>query len=90
MIYYGLYLILMNIATFVLYYVDKRRSEQNLYRISEKTLLVMSILGGAVGGYLAMVIFRHKTRHWYFNVINIVFIIVHIVLFVWISSLILY
>ena len=33
----------------------------------EKTLLGMSFLGGAIGGYLAMHLTSHKTKHWYFK-----------------------
>ena len=40
-------------------------------RIPEKVLLGCSLLGGAVGGTAAMFCFRHKTKHWYFWVVNI-------------------
>ena len=34
--------------------------------MSEKTLLTVAALGGAFGGFLAMYLVRHKTKHWYF------------------------
>lgn len=68
----------MSAITFILYYLDKKRSLEGGYRISRKVLLLMSFLGGAAGGYLAMNIFRHKTRIWYFNVVNILSIVLHI------------
>lgn len=80
MIYYLCFLLGMSLLTFILYLADKKRSEKKLYRISEKCLLLLSVCGGAIGGYLAMVIFRHKTQHWYFNVVNIVSIIIQIVI----------
>ncbi len=82
MIYYLIYILIMSAVTFLLYFIDKKRAENDQYRISEKALLIMSFLGGAIGGYLAMVLFRHKTRHWYFNVINIVSIVIIIAIFI--------
>lgn len=70
------YLIIISIFTFFIYSIDKRRSKQkNKRRISEKTLLTLSIMGGAFGGYLAMIIKHHKTKHWYFVIINILGIV---------------
>ena len=70
------YLIIISIFTFFIYSIDKRSSKQkNKRRISEKTLLILSIIGGAFGGYLAMIIKHHKTKHWYFVIINILGIV---------------
>lgn len=63
--------IAVSIATFILYAVDKKRAVRGEWRISENTLLFASLIGGALGGLSAMSIFRHKTKHWYFRVINI-------------------
>ena len=57
--------------TFILYGVDKRRSKRDKWRIPERVLIGFSLLGGGIGGWLGMKLFRHKTRHWYFHVINI-------------------
>lgn len=57
------YLILINILAFLLYYYDKQKACKNAWRISEKTLLFVAFLGGSIGAYLAMTIFRHKTLH---------------------------
>ena len=70
------YLIIISIFTFFMYSFDKRIAKhKNRKRISEKTLLTLSLLGGAYGGYLAMIIKHHKTRHWYFVIINILGIV---------------
>lgn len=70
------YLIFISIITFIVYAVDKKRSKKsNKNRIPEKVLLLLSILGGAYGGYLAMIIKHHKTKHWYFVIINILGIV---------------
>lgn len=61
------YLIAVNVLAFVLMGVDKRRAKQNAWRIPEKTLFLLAILGGALGGVAGMRLFHHKTRHWYFK-----------------------
>ena len=62
-----LYLLAVNAVTFVLYGIDKRRAQRGAWRIPEKTLLILPLLGGSVGGILGMRLFRHKTKHWYFR-----------------------
>ena len=77
---YGGYLILLSLITFILYFVDKKKAEKKKWRIPEKVLLLSSFLGGAFGGYPAMLLFRHKTKgeHWYFTFINILGLLIHI------------
>lgn len=67
------YLGLMSIITFAMYVADKNKAKKGARRIPEKVLLLMSFFGGAIGGFLAMQLVRHKTRaeHWYFTVVNI-------------------
>ena len=62
------YLVLMNLVAFWVYGADKRRAKKGQWRIPEKTLLILPLLGGSVGGILGMAVFHHKTRHWYFRV----------------------
>lgn len=57
------YLILINAVTFVMFGIDKYKAVHGNWRISEKTLLTVSSVGGSAGGILAMELFRHKTRH---------------------------
>ena len=61
----------ISVANFFMYGIDKRKAKKGKWRISEKALLLTSFFGGAVGGFTAMQLFRHKTKHWYFNVVNI-------------------
>ena len=58
-----LYLILINLLSFVLYGVDKAKSKGRSRRIPERTLLWVARLGGGVGCWLGMMLFRHKTKH---------------------------
>lgn len=69
---YLTYILVMSFITFILYYLDKRKATKGKWRISEIVLLSFSILGGAAGGYIGMLKFHHKTKHWYFMLINII------------------
>ena len=61
----------LSLLAFILYGADKQKPSNGRWRISEKALLLTSFLGGALGGLLAMQLFRHKTRHWYFYAVNL-------------------
>lgn len=63
MIYLIGYLILINCITFFLFWMDKQKSKTQKWRISEKTLLGFSVIGGSLGGFLGMRTFHHKTKH---------------------------
>ena len=62
------YLVLINLVTFFVYGADKRRARQGKWRVPEKTLFLLPLLGGSVGALLGMRVFHHKTKHWYFVV----------------------
>ena len=57
------YIALMSVVLLVMMKADKERARRNQYRISEKTLWMTAILGGAIGGVIGMQLFRHKTKH---------------------------
>ena len=54
------YLLLINIVTFLVFVIDKRRAVKRKWRIPEKTLLGLSLIGGSAGGLIVMYYFRHK------------------------------
>lgn len=56
-----LYLAVINIVSFAAMGLDKSRAKKHKYRISEGILVVLSVLGGAVGSLIGMIVFRHKT-----------------------------
>lgn len=63
--YIEIYLIFVNIATFLLYGTDKLQSIRNgksISRVPEINLLLMTLLGGTIGSTIAMIIFRHKIK----------------------------
>lgn len=59
-IIYSIYLILINVATFLLMSIDKRKAKKNEWRIQELTFMILALLGGAAGVLLGMVILHHK------------------------------
>ena len=60
------YLAAVNLVTFTVYGVDKAKARHGAWRVPEKTLFLLPLLGGSVGALLGMLVFRHKTKHWYF------------------------
>ena len=57
------YLILINLISFSLMGIDKRRAIRNRWRISERTLFLTALLFGSIGAIAGMHVFRHKTQH---------------------------
>ena len=74
------YLIIMNIAGFVMMGIDKRRAVRHEWRISEAALFMTAVLGGGIGCIFGMYTFRHKTKHWYFVIGMPAIVLVHIAL----------
>ena len=60
------YLAAVNLVTFTVYGVDKAKARRGAWRVPEKTLFLLPLLGGSIGALLGMLTFRHKTKHWYF------------------------
>ncbi|MCI6679304.1 MAG: DUF1294 domain-containing protein [Vescimonas sp.] len=60
------WLAVINLLTFIVYGADKRRARKGKWRVPEKTLFLLPLLGGSIGALLGMRVFHHKTKHWYF------------------------
>jgi len=56
-------LVVWNIVTFAMYGIDKLKAKRNKHRISEKTLILVAAIMGALGALVGMGVFRHKTEH---------------------------
>ena len=69
---YAVFLIVMSLAAVILYKADKVKAKKGKWRIKESTLLGFGFLGGAIGALGGMKLFRHKTKHWYFWIVNII------------------
>ena len=61
-----IYLLIINAVSFLLMLTDKIKAKKNKWRIPEKVLFLVAILGGSVGSLLGMYLFRHKTKHFSF------------------------
>ena len=65
---FAIYLVVMNGRGVAVMWSDKRRARLHRWRIPEKVLFGVSLLGGSAGTWAGMYLFRHKTKHWYFVV----------------------
>lgn len=73
-------LLCLNLVAFVVYGIDKRLAQKSQRRISEATLLGIAFMGGALGAWIAMYTFRHKTLHTKFVLLVPLFLALHIYL----------
>jgi len=58
-----IYLAGMNLLTFCVFGIDKRKAQKGRWRIPERTLFLLAIIGGSLGALVGMQLFRHKTKH---------------------------
>ena len=65
--YLAVFLAVMSAFLFCMMGLDKGKARRGKWRVSEKTLFVFALLGGALGGTAGMFLFRHKTKHWTFR-----------------------
>jgi uncharacterized membrane protein YsdA (DUF1294 family) len=63
-----IYLVVINIVTFITYGIDKRKAIKKLWRIPEATLILLAAVGGSIGALLGMLFFHHKTKHRKFTI----------------------
>lgn len=69
-----LYLLVINLLALLIYGADKLLAKvktrfSGTRRVPEKTLLFLAALGGGVGAWLGMELFRHKTQHRSFRIL---------------------
>ena len=81
----ALWLCFTSAIDFALMGVDKWKARRDAWRIPESTLWLFALLGGALGGTLAMQVFRHKTRHWYFRFGFPLLTVLQIALLLWLA-----
>ena len=80
MIYFIIYLIIINIIAFLAMFIDKRKAKYGKWRIKEHTLFILALIGGSVGAIIGMYTFRHKTKKARFFVGFPVILIVEVLL----------
>ncbi|RXZ78798.1 DUF1294 domain-containing protein [Paenibacillaceae bacterium] len=70
-----LYVAIMSVILFFYMRHDKKQAQLRRRRVPERQLFVIAILGGGIGGWLGMKVWRHKTKHasfaWGFPVITL-------------------
>ena len=69
------YFLGVNLLLFILMGIDKRAAKRKKWRIPERRLLTLGIIGGGIGGILGMLVFHHKTHRIYFTICYVVNII---------------
>ena len=57
-----IYLIVINIIGFLIMFIDKQKAKKGAWRIPEKTIFIITALGGGIGTIAGMYLFRHKTQ----------------------------
>ena len=75
-----IYLAVINLVGLFVMWLDKHKAKKGAWRIKEKTLFAVALLGGALGTTLGMYWFRHKTKHWYFVVGMPLILVIQIIL----------
>lgn len=58
-----IYFVVINVATFFTFGIDKWKAKRSKWRIREAALLGLAVLGGSIGAWLGMKVWHHKTMH---------------------------
>ncbi len=77
-----IYMLIMSIIGFITMGIDKRRAIKRGWRIPERTLLLIAFIGGALGSFLGMHLFRHKTKKIKFIVLIPIALLLNILLWI--------
>ncbi|MGO3751879.1 MAG: DUF1294 domain-containing protein [Peptoniphilaceae bacterium] len=75
---YLMTLLLLNTISFLLYFIDKKRAIKGKNRISEKNLIISSLFLSALGSFMAMILFKHKTKKLKFKILIPLLMIIQI------------
>ena len=81
--YIPIYLIVINLIAYLMFWADKKFAQKGMWRISEHSLIVVSLLGGSIGSLIAMYTVRHKTKKLRFSVGIPIILICEIAIFVY-------
>lgn len=80
---FTLFLMIWNLVVFLVYGLDKGKARKGSYRISEKTLLLMTYVGGGLGAWAGGTHFRHKTQKKYFQLAWAIGVLIDALLIYW-------
>lgn len=79
--FWGIYLLLINVFTLTLFGYDKDMAQKNKRRVSEKTLLTCTFLGGTLGALIGMRAYKHKTSKASFQIKFLLTVIAQVVVY---------
>lgn len=79
-----IYLLIINLSSLTLMFIDKKKAIQHKWRLRENTLLLFALVGGSIGTFFGMHLFRHKTNHFKFKVVVPIIIIIQIIIIIFI------
>ena len=77
-----IYLLIINIIAFTMYGIDKWKAQRNQWRISEKMLLFLAVIGGSAGAMAGMYILHHKTLHKKFTIGVPLILVIQVMIFI--------
>ena len=82
-----IYIIVINVIGFLAMGIDKWKAQRGSWRIPEKTLFTITLIGGGIGTIAGMYTFRHKTKKLSFTIGFTVILITEIflVIYIWIK-----
>ena len=80
------YLILINLVTWAVYGLDKWKARRDAWRVPERVLLTLTLLGGSLGALAAMFLFHHKTRKPKFSVGVPLILLLYCILIFWAAA----
>ncbi|MBQ8857587.1 MAG: DUF1294 domain-containing protein [Lachnospiraceae bacterium] len=84
--YLLIYLLIINLIGFFAMFLDKQKAKRGKWRIPEKTLFLLALIGGSLGTTLGMNAFRHKTKHWYFKFGMPLILIIQVILIIYFAA----
>ena len=79
-----IFLLVINVVTFFVYGVDKRKAKRSAWRIPEMTLMLLAVIGGSAGAWAGMKVWHHKTAHIKFKYGIPLIIIIQVAIVLWI------
>lgn len=82
-----IYLMFVNVLTYLIFWIDKERAQMGLFRIPESTLHLLAILGGSPAALFACQKLRHKTRKQPFGLILVVITTIQVIAIGWFGGL---
>ena len=77
-----IYLLIINIIAFIMYGIDKWKAHRKQWRISEKMLLFLAVIGGRAGALSGLYIFHHKTLHKKFTIGVPLILVIQVMIFI--------